>query len=237
MTRLVVKPHRPVQFAAAVVLLSMFAAMVTWFLLDNIHWSLILGRLGANEERKQLLNANGELERENTSLRERVVALQSNTNLDNQTSVILQDEIRELQEEIFRLKGELQFYQGVMEASGAGKGLDVHGIFVRPLAQNYGFRLKLIMTNVSNTDSDTEGRMEVSFEGIQDGATRHVSLKDVTLDETLDLAFKFRNFKSFENNLAFPAGFTPQRVFVELQPRDVKQSKIRRVFDWPRTAS
>jgi hypothetical protein len=236
MTRLVVKPHRPGQFAVAVILLSMFSAMVTWILLDNFHWSLILGRIGASEERKQLWNANRELERENTSLRERVIALQSNTNLDTQTSVILQDEIRELQEEVFRLKGELQFYQGVMEASGAGKGLDVHGIFVRPLAQKQGFRLKLIMTNASNSESDTEGRMDVSFEGILDGATRLMNLRDVTIDGTPNLTFKFRNFKSFENNLAFPAGFTPQRVFVELQPRDEKQSKIRRVFDWPRTA-
>ncbi|MBI2993120.1 MAG: hypothetical protein HYY48_02950 [Gammaproteobacteria bacterium] len=237
MTRLVVKPHRPVQFAVAVILLSMFSAMVTWVLLDNIHWSLIFGRLGANEERKQLWNSNRELEKENTSLRERVLALQGDTNLDNQTSVILQNEIRDLQEEIFRLKGELQFYQGVMEASGAGNGLDVHGIFVRPLTQENGFRLKLIMTNVSNTDSDTEGRLDVSFEGIQDGATRYVNLKDVTLDEAVELAFKFRNFKRFESNLEFPAGFSPQRVFVELQRRDEKESNIKRVFDWPRTAN
>jgi len=26
-------------------------------------------------------------------------------------------------------------------------------------------------------------------------------------------------------------------VFVELQPRDEKQSKIKRVFDWPKTAT
>lgn len=237
MTRLVVKPHRPVQFALAVILLSMLSAIVTWILLDNIHWSLIFTRLSANEERKQLGDTNRELEKENASLRERVMALQSDTNLDNQTSVILQDEIRDLQEEIFRLKGELQFYQGVMEASGEGKGLDVHGIFVRPLTQENGFRLKLILTHVSNKDAETEGRMDISLEGIQAGATRHVNLKDVTLDAAVDLTFKFRNFKRFESNLALPAGFSPQRVFVELQPRDEKQSKIKRVFDWPKTAT
>lgn len=237
MTRLVVKPHRPVQFALAVILLSMLSAIVTWILLDNIHWSLIFTRLSANEERKQLGNTNRELEMENTSLRERVMVLQSDTNLDNQTSVILQDEIRELQEEIFRLKGELQFYQGVMEASGQGKGLDVHGIYVRPLTQENGFRLKLILTHVNNKDAETEGRMDISLEGIQSGATRHVNLKDVTLDAGVDLTFKFRNFKRFESNLALPAGFSPQRVFVELQPRDEKQSKIKRVFDWPKTAT
>ena len=237
MTRLVVKPHRPFQFAVAVILLSMLSAMVAWVLLDNMHWSLIFGRFSDNREREQLWDENRELERENASLRERVLALQSDTNLDNQTSVILQDEIRGLQEEIFRLKGELQFYQGVMEASGGGKGLDVHGIFVRALSQENGFRLKLILTNASNKDVDSEGSMDISIEGIQSGATRYLNLKDVTLDGDVGLNFNFRNFKRFESNLAFPAGFSPQRVFVELQPRDQKQSKIKKVFDWPKTAT
>ena len=237
MTRLVVKSHRPLQFALAVILLSMLTAVVSWTLLDNLHWSLIFDRLSANEERKQLANTNRGLEQENSALRERVMALESDTNLDNQTSSLLQDEIRGLQEEIFRLKGELQFYQGVMEATGEGKGLDVHGIYVRRLSQDNGYRIKLILTNVSNQDAPAEGKMNISIEGIQAGATRNVNLKEITLDGAVDLTFKFRNFRRFESNLAFPEGFSPQRVFVELQPSDEKETKISRVFDWPKTAT
>ena len=237
MTRLVVKSHRPLQFALAIILLSMLTAVVTWTLLDNLHWSLIFDRLSANEQRKQLANTNRGLEQENAALRERVMALESDTNLDNQTSALLQDEIRGLQEEIFRLKGELQFYQGVMESTGEGKGLDVHGIYVRRLSQDNGYRIKLILTHLGNQDTPAVGRMNISIEGIQAGAARNVNLKEVTLDDALDLAFKFRNFKRFESNLAFPQGFSPQRVFVELQPSDEKETKISRVFDWPKTAT
>lgn len=237
MSHLVVKSHRPLQFSLAIILLSMLIAFLTWLFLDSSHWSYIYARFGANHDQKLLWEANQELERENTALRERLMVLERTTTLDKQTSALVQDEIRDLQEEVFRLKGELQFYQGIMEATGEGKGLDVQGIFVRPLSRGNGYRLKLILTHVSNKDSVAEGMMDVSIEGIQDGGAHFLNLKDVTLDQTIDLTFNFRNFKRFESNLALPAGFAPQRVFVELQPKDKKQSKIKKIFDWPGSAT
>ena len=88
----------------------------------------------------------------------------------------------------------------------------------------------------ARSQSAARGTISVTIEGIQSGATRHVNLRELTLDESLDLTFKFRNFKRVESNFGLPPGFSAQRVFVELQPRDQKQSKIRKAFDWPSTA-
>ncbi|HEY7839935.1 MAG TPA: DUF6776 family protein [Gammaproteobacteria bacterium] len=236
MARLVIKSHRPLQFSLAVVLLSMLVAFVTWLGLDESHWSVIRDRLQSNRDQKLLWEVNQGLEEENAKLRERVSMLERTTSLDTQTATLLQEEIKNLQEETFRLKGELEFFQGIMEAVGEVKGLDVHGIHVRKLSAPGTYRLKLILTNVTDSDKDTEGTISVTIEGIQSGATRHVNLRELTLDESLDLTFKFRNFKRVESNFGLPPGFSAQRVFVELQPRDQKQSKIRKAFDWPATA-
>src|SRR5690606_34886590 len=177
------------------------------------------------------------LEQENGRLREQVLRLERTTDLDTRTTGMLQEEIRQLQEEVFRLKTELKFYQGIMEAAGDAKGLDVHDIHVRKLSPPRTFRLKLILTNVTNTAKDAEGQLGISIEGIENGATRVFPLAEVALDRTLDMSFKFRNFKRFESTVRLPEGFSPQRVFVDLQPRDAKQSKIRKVFDWPAFAS
>lgn len=238
MTRLVVKSHRPLQFAAAVITLSALMAALTWLLLDQSHWALIRSRIAEGREHKLLWEANRTLEEENGRLREQVLRLERTTDLDTRTTGMLQEEIRQLQEEVFRLRTELKFYQGIMEAAGDAKGLDVHDIHVRRLSPPRTYRLKLILTNVTETGGkDAEGQVGVSIEGIEKGATRVFPLSEVALDRTLDMSFKFRNFKRFESTVRLPEGFSPQRVFVELQPKDPKQSKIRKVFDWPPMAS
>ncbi|MBI1733115.1 MAG: hypothetical protein HYR49_10185 [Gammaproteobacteria bacterium] len=237
MNPLVVRPHRPFRFAFAIIAVSMLAAMTTWFLLDEAHWSIIRGRLSASAERQRLLNANRELEQGNASLQERVTALERTASLDKQTETFLQNEIRGLQDETFRLKGELAFYQGVMEAAGQTKGLAVQDIYVRRLPTALTYQLKLVLTNVSDDDAEAAGIMGILIEGRQNGTARLLSLTEVAVDAGLDMAYKFRNFKRFAANLQLPAGFAPQRVLVELQPTDKKTSKIKKAFDWPATAN
>jgi hypothetical protein len=237
MSRLVVKSHRPLQFAAAVIALSMLMSFVTWLLLDESHWSVIAHRLDAADQRKLLWEVNQSLEQENAALRERVMLLERTTSLDRQTSALLQDEIRNLQDESFRLKGELEFYNGILGAAAEGKGLDVHAIHVRPLSgRENTYRLKLILTNVTPSDTDAEGVVEIAFEGSRYGKSQSLSIIDISADGAADLNYKFRNFKRVESDLTLPDGFQPQKVVVELKPKDKKTTNIRKVFDWPESA-
>lgn len=237
MNQLVVRPHRPFRFAFGVVLGSMVTAIGTWLLLDQAHWSVIQGRLQASAEQQRLWSANRSLEQNSTTLRERLMALERTASLDKQTETFLQKEIRALQDEVFRLKGELAFYEGIMESADQTKGLDVHDIYVRRLAQANTYQLKLVLTNVADNDAEAVGVMSILIEGLQNGTARLVSLNEVSVDATLEMAFKFRNFKRFDASMQMPGGFVPQRVFVELQPNDKKPSKINKVFDWPATAN
>ena len=79
--------------------------------------------------------------------------------------------------------------------------------------------------------------MTITIEGLENGEPTHLDLRKITLDEGLDLSFKFRNFKRFESDLELPAKFIPRRVLVQLQPKGVKQSTIKKVFDWPESTS
>lgn len=237
MSDLVVRPHQPIRFGLAVVLASMVVAIGTWLLLDKAHWGVIQGRLEASAEQQRLLNASRVLERENQGLRERLMVLERTASVDKQTVTFLQTEIRDLQDEVFRLKGELAFFEGIMESEGRTKGLDVHDIYARRLATANNYRLRLVLTNVSDQDAVASGMMNIFIEGRHNGVARVLSLAEVSVDAVLNLAYKFRNFKRFDANLQLPAGFVAQRVHVELQPNDKKASKIRKTFDWPATAN
>jgi len=215
----------------------MIIAIITWLMLDVSHWSVIYDRISDNQIQKQLRELNYSLEEENQGLNERILMLERTQFMDKHTAVLLQDALRTQQDEIYRLKGELEFYQGIMAAARETKGLNIHGIYIESLPQQQSYRLKLILTNVAKSVKVAEGVLDISFEGIQFGSTQHINLQDITLDKTLELSYKFRNFKRFESNLELPEGFVPRRVFIELQPKRKKQSKIKKVFDWPSTAS
>lgn len=236
MPRLVVKSHRPLQFAIAIVALSAIIALITWLVLDSSHWTYIYNRLGKNQDQKLLWEVNKVLDRENRELQERVIMLERSTDLDKQTTALLQDELTSLQDEISRLRRELEFYQGVMDATRESSGLQIHGVHVMPLSRAGSYRLSLVLTHVAKSDMVTEGAMDITIEGMVGKTVHKIKLEELNGDETLDLAFKFKNFKRFQSNITLPPELVPQKVIVEIQPKDKKQATIKKVFEWPISA-
>ena len=240
MPRLTVKNHRPVQWSIAIVALSMLIALFTWLLLDESHWAVIYDRMSITKNYNNLGELNRELEQENTRLTESLLMMERAAELDRKTALLLQQEVQSLQDEIYHLKGELNFYNGIMDATRVSTGLNIQGIHIDSLPKERSYRIKLVLTHVAKVGKGTKlatGTINISIEGIRNGVTSHLNLQDVSLDDAPELSFNFRNFKRFESDLEFPEGFTPRRVLVQLQPNGGKQSIIKRVFDWPELTS
>ena len=176
-----------------------------------------------------------ELLGENTELRERVLIFEQNTRLDKQAAALLQEKLIVSQEEIFQLRKDLEFYQGIINASGEENSPGVHGIRIKPLTHAHGYRMELIFLYISNTDKLVEGVIDVVLEGILDNVVKRLSLNEISLDENQVYTVRFRNFQRFENNFILPANFEPQRVFVTLSINDRNESGFEKVFDWPVT--
>ncbi len=227
MAHLIIKHHRPYQIVAIAIVVSLVISTTFWFLLDESHWSYIKSRVAIGQESKHLWTENRNLEKENKQLRERVIMLERTTQIDSQAAAELHEEMKKLQDEIYTLKGELEFYQAIMASTSSTPGLSIQGMQIE---NNY--RFKLILTHVAKSDKVAEGTVEITLEGLQDGVAKALNLTEVMLNSTMDLSFNFKNFKRFEGTMMIPEGFTPHRVTVRLQPKDTKLSKIKRVFDW-----
>jgi hypothetical protein len=232
MSGLVVKTHRPWQFALAIIALSMFLASATWLMLDKSHWSLIYDRISDNQDWKHLWEVNQSLQEERVSLQERVLMLERTTSLDKQTAALLQDEIKSLQEQIYILKGELEFYEGIMDATRDAKGLSIHGIYIEPMVNGRAYRLKLVLTHVTKANVEAEGHIAIYLLGSRDGEAQRLKIEDIATGESMNLVYKLRSFKRFETKLILPEGFIPGSVIVELNPKNKNQTMIREVFDW-----
>ena len=170
---------------------------------------------------------------EDTALRQELLILERNNQVDKQAAALLQEKLINSQEEIFQLRKDLEFYKGIITATDETNSPGVHGIRIKPLTHPNGYRLELILLNIANTGKMVEGEIEVVLEGIQDSAIKRLSLSAVSLDENRDYSIRFRNFQRFENNFILPENFEPQRVFVTLSPDEPDESGFEKIFDWP----
>ena len=213
-------------------MLTIILSTSIWFLLDESHWAFIKSRVALGQETRRLWEKNRNLEQENKRLNERIIMLERATEIDNRAAADLHEDLKRLQDEIYKLKEELVFYQGIVTNTGSAEGLKIQDMQVEKLPEANNYHFKLILTHITKDDIVAEGSIEILLEGIQAGTARELNIADVVLDAPLDLSFKFRNFKRVEGNMVLPEGFTPHRVNVRLQPKDAKLSNVKRIFNW-----
>ncbi len=236
MNKLVVKKHRPLEIILAVVVFSVFSSITAWLLLDANHWSFIKNRISQSKESHLLWDVNQGLETDNKKLREQQVMLERSHQIDVQVAARLQNEIRVLQDQVYSLKEELEFYQGIMSATTDSKGLNIQGLHVESTDEERFYRFKLVLTNVAKSDKVVEVTMDMSIEGMNEAGSKVLSLDEVIAGNKLNREIKFKNFERIEGSLNFPEGFKPLRVVVDIRQKEKKNSTIHKIFEWPASA-
>ena len=233
MARLVVKRHRPLKVYLFVLLLSVAVSGLSWFLLNIHHWHLIKARLHQNKEAGQLWQARQRLAKENTALREKVILLERSGQIDAATTAGLQNEILELQDQVYRLKDELEFYAGIMAAAEGAKGLNAQGLHIEPTKQPRLFRFRLVLTHVAKNDKVIEVALDLSVEGMNAEGAALLSLQELAPGGPVRRNVRLKNFARIEGNMVFPEGFRPLRVIVHLRRQGSRKPAVHRVFEWP----
>lgn len=236
MSKLVVKKHRPLEIILAAVVFGAIFSISVWLLLDATHWNFIKERLSESDKSHLLWDVNQDLDSDNKKLREQVVMLERSHQIDTQVAARLQTDIQDLQDEIYSLKGELEFYQGIMTATTDSHGLNVQGIHIESTEQEQLYHFKLVLTNVAKSARVVEVAMDMSIEGMNEAGSKVFSLDEVTVGKELKREIKFKNFERIEGSLNFPKGFKPLRVVVDIRQKNIKNSTIQKIFEWPASA-
>ncbi len=232
MSKLVVKQDRPLHMLLIVVVVTISLSFSIWLYLDKSHWSFILAKLSGNQQMQQMWQVNRRLEEDNTQLKDRVLWLERTAEIDKQASQELRQELVRLQDEFYKLKGELEFYQGIMASTQDSKGLNVQGLYLENFGRDNHYRYRLILTNVTKANHVAEGIAHVTLEGEANGKTLKYDFQDIAGPGETDWEFKFKNFKRFEGNIMIPDGFNPSRITVELSTKGKRRKIIERTFDW-----
>ena len=206
--------------------------IVGWFLYDSPRLKTIRTQLSQAHDISELLSSNKELKKQNQELDKQALKLERLADIDNGTSIRLQNEIKSQQEQVFNLRKELTFYKGIITASSYSRGLNIQGLHIETTRKQTFFKYKLVLTNISNSDSITEVTIDMSVEGNDKSGFRTLSSGDMILGAELKRKIKVRNFERIEGNFNFPNGFEPLRVVVDLQQHDKEKLRLHRIFEW-----
>ncbi len=232
MAKLVIKNHRPWQMAVAIISLSMVLSLITWLLLDTNHWQSIYRQLSGNSSARQLIEENQLLIAENEELKGKILMLEQTTRLDQETAIQMQNDIRLLQDEIYDLKRELEFYKGIMVTSKQVSGFDIHGIFINPLSKINNYNVKIVLTNVAKSDRLIEGTLDFTIDGTENNRKQSLKLSKIITDGSSDLSFQLKNFRQVEVNIQLPAEFEPDRIWVIANINKANTPPVSRYYDW-----
>jgi hypothetical protein len=232
MPRLIIKSHRPWQGIISVTALSVVIALVTWQMLDTSYWRIISSMKGRNNDERTLIDANRQLLDQNQDLNSRLLMLEQTTKVDKDTAVMLQKEMIALQDQIYKLKRELEFYQGAMDSARKTVGMDIHGVYIEPAGSSNRYLLKLVLTHVAKNDTVMKGRLAVTIVGMQNGEQRRLELGSL-LEEKTDFGFEIKSFKRLEYEFGLDEDFVAKQVIVRVNPTIGGEPPLSKTYDWP----
>lgn len=220
---------RPVQY---IIFFTIIVFVTIWYLHDNPRFNTIRTQLSQAHDINLLLSKNLGLKKQNRELEERILKLERLSDVDKETSIRLQKEIKALQEQIFNLKRELKFYQGIITGSSYSRGLNIQGLHIETTRKKGFFKYKLVLTNIGKSDRVTAVSIDMTVEGNDNSGFRVLRLDEISSGDTYKNIIEIKNFERIEGNLNIPDGFEPLRVSVDLKQHDGERLSLNRVFEW-----
>ena len=233
--RLVVRPHQPWRQLVLAVLGVVLITLTSWMLLDYGHWHYLYDRIRIGSAWRGLLAESSEqtltLEDANKHLRERLAILERSAQIDKQATADVRRHLSDMQDQLFEMKEELEFYRGIVASSKTNVGLRVQGLRLTALAEPERFHFKVVLTNVDKGDKVSTGRLSVQIAGKQSGVKRTFDVTGL-LEGGGTLNYSFSHFHRVEGDLKLPQGFDPENVKVSIIPDGTNKVADSKSFGW-----
>lgn len=125
----------------------------------------------------------------------------------------LQATLRAQEDEIAGLRGDIAFFQRLMDGKSGRKGLTVQDLSVRAIEGGRGYNVRATLTQNLRKGEVTRGTATISIEGMQD--ERIITLAWDRLSGGAPVAttqFSFKYFQQMDSSFVLPEGFTPNRI-------------------------
>jgi len=197
---LVVKTHRPwkSKFVWGLVLLALIISGRTLF--DYGRYLAGYDSRKADNEIKRLFEIQAHLEKRIETLREDKAVLERAAQIERKAYNELDTTLKILQAEILEHKEELAFYRGIVSPKDSSSGLYLQNFFLTQNGDTRNYRYKVVLTQVLKNSRLINGKVKLQFDGLLNGESKILELKDVTAKKVKYLNYRFKYFQNLEGN-------------------------------------
>ena len=229
---LVVKAHRPwkSKFIWGTTVLVLLIG--GWTLFDYGRYLAGYDSQGTENEIKGLLDTQAHLEKRIEGLREDKAVLQRAAQIERKAYNELDTTLKILQAEILEHKEELAFYRGIVSPKDSSSGLYLQNFLLTQNGETRSYRYKVVLTQVLKNSRLINGKVKLQFDGLLEGESKILKLKEVTAKKSKDLNYRFKYFQNVEGVVEFPEGFSLLRVKVQILPRGRQRDMIEKTIEW-----
>jgi len=215
-------------------------AVVAVALIFGAYLIFEFGRIQAKYNIVDAISAQQALENEATGLEDQIVALkqeiallETHRDIDREAYQVVETNLGDLQRKIQEQREAIAFYRGIVSPADGGRGLRVQDLKLTKGRDERQYHVRLVLVQVMQHDRSVKGEVDFSIEGAQDGVAITYALEQLLpADADSNWSFSFRYFQDFDRELVLPAGFTPERVNVEVISRTKSIASVKQSFLW-----
>lgn len=224
--QLVVKHHRPIRYWL-MLSLAIFAVVVL------IALAFLYGESRAGFDRMAAMSLRthyAELQQNNATLQEQIVALQREREVDHAAHQQVQQNLEAEQNKLLGLQEELTFYKGIVSPASGEEGIRVQSLKFTSGGAPQLYHYHLVLVQVRTKELKVSGSVDIKVYGAQQGKPVILDARDLAPKDKTALSFAFQYFQNLEGDVIFPGGFVPGRVQVTV--RESGHGPVQQNFDW-----
>lgn len=230
---MVVVPYRPVRRALVIVLLLVAAAAAVAASYYRGHQQGMTQQADAVAERDRLREEVAALTRESEELRQRVANLRLGSEVDQQASDEMRNEVIKLEEKIAALEEDITFYRGLMAPGDNDSGLTIGSLNVVGTDTPREYEYKLVVQQLATDHQVLSGYLNFNIVGRRGEQTESIPLHELSAQvENEDIRLRFRYFQNIEGRLTLPEGFEPEGIELVAQSTGSDRKTVEKKFGW-----
>jgi len=184
-------------------------------------------------EQQALQNEVKGLENQIVALNQEIALLETHRDIDREAYQVVETNLGELQKKIQEQRDAIGFYRGIVSPADGGRGLRVQDLKLTKGKDERQYYVRLVLVQVMHHDRKVRGEVDFSIDGAQNGVAVTYALEQLLpADADSNWPFSFRYFQDFDRELVLPAGFTPERVNIEVISRTKSIASVKQSFLW-----
>ncbi len=184
-------------------------------------------------ERSELQAEIASLETEVERLKEQIVMLETEADIERAAYQDVEASLVELQAKIQEQQDAIAFYRGIVSPADGNAGLRVQDLKLGRTERERVWSVRLVLVQAMKHDRKVSGDVVMTIAGTENGEARtyqYTDLKPEAADGSW--AFSFRYFQDFDREIILPDGFEPEEVTISVQSRTRSIASIEERFNW-----